>query len=65
MPKFKAYNYNQDTMVVVNFKEQLQPGTFEHAIHFLIDNKLDLSLFDKHYKNGPMVVVLLTIRRFC
>ncbi|MBN7799187.1 transposase [Parahaliea mediterranea] len=51
MPKFKAYNYNQDTMVVINFKEQLQPGTFEHAIHFLIDNKLDLSLFDKHYKN--------------
>lgn len=51
MPKFKAYNYNQDAMVVINFKEQLQPGTFEHAIHFLIDNKLDLSLFDKHYNN--------------
>ena len=51
MPNYKPYNYNQDAMVVINYKEQLQPGTFEHAIHFLIEHKLDLSIFDKHYGN--------------
>ncbi|SMN02413.1 Mobile element protein [uncultured Candidatus Thioglobus sp.] len=32
-------------MVVINFQEQIQPGTFEYAVHYLLDNKLDLSLF--------------------
>lgn len=51
MPKFKPYDYNQSSMVVINFEEQLQPGTFEHAIHHLVDSKLDLSIFDPHYNN--------------
>ena len=51
MPKFKPYNYDQSTMVVVNFRDQLQPGTFEHAVHYLVDNKLDLSVFYPHYQN--------------
>jgi hypothetical protein len=33
MAKFIPYDYNQNTMVVVNFKDQIQPGTFEHALH--------------------------------
>jgi transposase len=51
MPKFVPYDYNQNAMVVINFKDQLQPGTFEHAIHFLIDNKLDLSVFYPDFHN--------------
>ena len=52
MPKFKPYNYDQITMVAINIQDQLQPGTFEHAIHHLIDNKIDLSIFHHKYKNG-------------
>ena len=51
MPKFKHYDYNQSAMVVINYEEQLQPGTFEHAIHYLIDNKLDLSVYYPNYNN--------------
>lgn len=51
MPKFISYDYNQSTMVVINFEEQLQPGTFEHAIHHLIDNNLDMSVFYPRVKN--------------
>ncbi|SMN01881.1 Mobile element protein [uncultured Candidatus Thioglobus sp.] len=51
MPRYKDYNYDQSAMVVINFKEQIQPGTFEYAVHYLTDNKLDLSLFDEAYKN--------------
>ena len=39
MPKFVPYNYNQTSMVVINYEEQLQAGTFEHAVHHLIDKK--------------------------
>ena len=54
MPNFKPYNYDQTTMVVINFEEQLQPGTFEYALHHLVDRKLDLSTFHKHYKNDDV-----------
>jgi len=47
MPKFIPYDPSQSKMVVVNYADQLQPGTFEHAIHFLIEQKLDLSIFYK------------------
>jgi transposase len=51
MPRFKHYNYDQDSMVVINYQEQLQPGTFEHAVHYLIEHKLDLSIFHPKYRN--------------
>mgnify|MGYP000751855160 CR=1 FL=1 len=51
MPNYKPYNYDQTAMVVVNFKDQIQPGTFEYAIHYLISERLDLSVFDPNYKN--------------
>ena len=38
-------------MVVINYQEQLQAGTFEHALHHLIDSRLDLSVFYPRYKN--------------
>ena len=51
MPNFIPYNHNQDSMVVINYLDQLQPGTFEHAIHYLIENKLDLSIYFSDYNN--------------
>jgi len=51
MPKYIPYNYDQHSMVVINYLEQLQTGTFEHAIHHLIENNLDLSIFFPNYKN--------------
>lgn len=51
MPNFKKYNYNQNAMVVINFEEQIQPGTFEFTLHRLIDNHIDLSAFYEKYSN--------------
>ncbi len=51
MARFIEYNYKQQKMLVINFEEQLQAGTFEHAIHYLIDNELDLSVFHPKFKN--------------
>lgn len=51
MAKYIPYDYNQSSMVVINFEDQLQPGTFEHAVHYLVDNKLDLSCFEATFNN--------------
>jgi len=51
MAKYIHYDYNQNLMVVINFQDQLQAGTFEHALHYLVTKKLDLSIFDKAFKN--------------
>ena len=51
MPKFIPYDPSQSKMVVVNYADQLQPGTFEHAIHFLIEQKLDLTIFNPAFNN--------------
>ena len=51
MPKFIPYDYNQSSMVVINYQDQLQAGTLEHAIHHLINNRIDLSVFYPKFKN--------------
>ncbi|TMN91694.1 transposase, partial [Pseudoalteromonas sp. S558] len=35
----------------INFAEQILPGTFEYALCYIVENKLDLSGFDAWYNN--------------
>ena len=51
MPKFIPYDPSQNKMVVINYADQLQPGTFEFAINHIIDTKLDLTIFHPRYQN--------------
>ena len=51
MAKYKPYSYAQGQLIPVNFAEQILPGTFEFALSQLIDQKLDLSIFDKRFRN--------------
>ncbi len=37
--------------IAVDLERQLHPGTFEHALNYLVDHRLDLSRFDARYKN--------------
>jgi transposase len=37
--------------IAVDLQRQLHPGTFEHALNYLVDQQLDLSRFDARYKN--------------
>ena len=52
MARFKAYNYDQVELIPVSFNRQILPGTFEHALVYLIDYELDLSIFDEQYANN-------------
>ncbi len=51
MAKYKKYNYSQMVMIPVSLENQLIPGTLEHTIHEVVENKIDLSIFSEKYKN--------------
>ena len=51
MARYLPYNPQQSKFIALHFEDQLQPGTFEHAIHYLVEHKLDLSVFDELYRN--------------
>lgn len=51
MAKYKHYDYSQNVMIPVSLDEQLMPGTLEFAIHALVENRMDMSIFDGRYHN--------------
>jgi len=51
MAKFKPLNENQLVMLPISLQNQLVPGTLEHTISELVENHLDLSVFDVRYNN--------------
>ena len=51
MARYKEYSYDQRMFIPVSFSEQVLPGTFEYALNYVIDNELDLSVFDDRIQN--------------
>ncbi len=51
MPRYKAYDYDQLVMIPISLENQLEPGTLEYTINELVENKLDLSVFEGRYQN--------------
>lgn len=51
MAKYKKYSYDQARFIPIHFDKQILPGTFEYTLSYLIDNEIDLSLFDNRYSN--------------
>ena len=51
MAKYIPYDDEETHLIPINFKAQLQRGSFEYALNDLIENKLDLLDFDSLYKN--------------
>jgi len=51
MAKYKKYSYDQGKFIAVHFDKQILPGTFEYTLSYLIDNEIDISLFNNRYSN--------------
>ena len=51
MARFKHYDYEQTKMIPLRFADQIQPGTFEYTLNHVVDNELDLSVFESRYRN--------------
>ena len=54
MARYKEYDYSQGKFIPIHFDKQILPGTFEHTLHYLIDNEIDLAIFDLRYQNDDM-----------
>jgi transposase len=51
MARYKEYDYCQGKFIPIQFDRQILPGTFEYTLHYLIDNEIDLSIFESRYRN--------------
>ncbi len=51
MAKYKNYSYAQGVFLLIFFDNQILTGTFEYSLNHLIDNEVDLTVFDKRYNN--------------
>ncbi len=51
MARFKHYDYKQTKMIPLRFADQIQLGTCEYTLNRVVDNELDLSVFESRYRN--------------
>lgn len=51
MARYKSYDYKQLMLVPVSLEDQLIPGTLEYAIHSVIEEHIETSIFDSKYCN--------------
>jgi transposase len=51
MAKYKPSNEDQLVMLPISLQDQLVPGTLEHTLNRLVDENIDLSVFDDRYNN--------------
>ncbi|WP_372740211.1 transposase [Neptunomonas sp.] len=51
MARYKHYDYQQTKMIPLRFSDQIQPGTFEYTLNHVVDNELDLGVFESRYRN--------------
>ncbi|MBK7092471.1 MAG: transposase [bacterium] len=45
MPRYKEANYAQGQFVSIQFEHQILPGSFEHALSYVVDHKIDMTAF--------------------
>ena len=50
MPRYKYIDTNP-RLLAIDLAQQLLPGTFEHALHHLLEHELDLTCFDARFRN--------------
>ena len=51
MANHRHYDYKQSVIGPIFLEDQLSPGTLEYAIHYIVEERLDMSIFDARYKN--------------
>lgn len=51
MANHRHYDYKQSVIGPIFLEDQLSPSTLEYAIHYIVEERLDMSIFDARYKN--------------
>src|ERR1044071_9917648 len=51
MARYKPYDLHQAKMIPLSYADQIVEGSFEHALNEIVEEHLDLSVFDQRYAN--------------
>jgi transposase len=51
MPRYKPFDYSQMTMIPISLEKQIVEGTLEHTIHYMVEKKMDTTVFENRFKN--------------
>jgi transposase len=51
MARYKPYDLKQGRLIPVSYSDQILPGSFEHALNEIVEQHLDLSVFEPRYNN--------------
>src|SRR3954470_17906987 len=51
MARYKPYDLHQSKMIPLSYADQVVEGSFEHALNEIVEEHLDLSVFEKRYAN--------------
>jgi transposase len=51
MARYKPYNLKQDKMIPLSYADQIVAGSFEHALNEIVEQHLDLTVFERRYRN--------------
>jgi transposase len=54
MAKYKPYSSVQGQFIPVYFNKQIQKGTFEYTLNYLVDSELNLSIFDQRFRKDEI-----------
>ena len=51
MAKYKPYDLNQTRVISLSYADQVVEGSFEFALNEIVEEHLDLSVFEGRYRN--------------
>lgn len=51
MARYREYAQDQARLLPVSLQQQIQPGTIEYTINYLVDHEIDQGVFESRYKN--------------
>jgi hypothetical protein len=54
MARYKPYNQKQGKWIPLSYADQILPGSFEYALNEIVEEHLDLSVFEQRYRNDEM-----------
>src|SRR5712692_5890203 len=51
MARYKPYNLKQDKLIPLSYADQIVAGSFEFALNEIVEQHLDLTVFERRYRN--------------
>jgi transposase len=54
MARYKDAIFDQSKLIPIVLSQQITPGTFEYAVSLLVDEHLDMTIFDSRYNNDEV-----------